>query len=165
METRKIDSHLIREVLLFAKKSKRKRFLALLSEQKRGERITGMVNAFLPGTYVCPHRHNDKYENEIFALLKGKAIVLIFDNKGKIDGKRSMVLDGKKMNLGIMVEAGKWHSVIALEPTVLLEVKGHRKGYVKEKDKEFASWAPTEEEAEAEKYLKETQERAKILVL
>ncbi|MDD4625091.1 MAG: WbuC family cupin fold metalloprotein [Candidatus Paceibacterota bacterium] len=164
MEVKRIDRQLITEALSLAGESKRRRHLILLHKQKKGERMTVMINAFLPGTYVRPHRHNDEYETEVFNLLKGRAFILIFDNSGSIDYERSMMADRDRRDLGISIEAGIWHSVIVLEPAVLLEVKSHRNGYDEKTDKEFAPWSPKEGTGEAEKYLKEMTKKLKSLI-
>ena len=57
-----------------------------------------------------------------------------------------------------------WHSLVALEDSVIYEVKGHPAGgYVQERDKNFAPWSPEEGTAEGEAYLRRMEEAARIL--
>ncbi len=98
-----------------------------------------MLNALEPNTYIRPHKHSDPAKEEIFILLRGKLIIFIFDNSGKITNQ--IELSQTSGNLGIEIPADTWHSLIVSEPnTIVFEVK---KGpYTPLNNEDFADWAP-----------------------
>jgi len=51
-----------------------------------------MLNALAVGTYVRPHRHEDKHKGEGFIILRGKLALLIFTGAGEIDFGRILSL-------------------------------------------------------------------------
>jgi len=108
--------------------------------------VQRMLNAIEPGSYVRPHRHLDPDKTELFVILKGRGVVLTFDDNGNINDLVQMKAGGEK--LGVEIPPGIWHSIISLEKgTLFLEIKDGP--YVAATDKDFASWAPeagTEEE-------------------
>lgn len=110
-----------------------------------GEALQRMLNAIEPGTYLRPHKHEAPDKTEIFLVLKGKALILEFDDDGEVIDY--ITLDYKEGNHGVELPPGSWHSFIALEEgTVLYEIK--EGPFVKETDKTFARWAPEEETEE-----------------
>ncbi len=109
-----------------------------------------MLNALEPGTYVQPHMHKNPDKREAFVILRGKAMVLIFDDQGNVTGKTIIAPGGE--NLGVEIPAGEFHTIIALEPeTVVYEVKDGP--YKVTDDKNFAPWAPAEGDSDAQEYL------------
>ena len=113
-----------------------------------------MLNALSVGTYVRPHRHADKHQSECFILLRGKLALLIFDEEGTVDTTQSQVLSPADGIYGIDVPPNTWHTLIALEDSVIYEVKGHPTGgFVMERDKSFSPWSPEEGSEEAHGYL------------
>lgn len=123
-----------------------------------------MLNALLPGTYVCPHRHDSDHQSEAFILLRGKLALLLFDDDGNVDFTNSRVLSPASGMLGLDIPPRIWHSLVALEESVIYEVKGHPAGgYVQERDKNFAPWAPPEGAAESEAYQCKLEEIARNL--
>ena len=113
--------------------------------------INRMLNAFEPGTYIHPHKHENPGKREIFIVLRGSLVVVFFDNSGTpID---FILLDPKKENFVVEIPVGAWHSLFALESgTVVYEVKDGP--YFPISDKYFASWAPKEGDINTEEYLK-----------
>lgn len=113
--------------------------------------INRMLNAFEPGTYIQPHKHENPDKREVFIVLRGSLVVVFFDNSGTpID---FILLDPKKGNFAVEIPVGAWHSLFALESgTVVYEVKDGP--YFPISDKNFASWAPKEDDANTEEYLK-----------
>ncbi len=112
-----------------------------------------MLNALTVGTYVRPHRHGDKHKGEGFIILRGKLALLIFSDKGEVDMEQSRILSAENGCYGIDIAPGVWHSLIALEETVIYEVKGQPAGgYVQEEDKDFAPWSPEEYSSDADEY-------------
>jgi cupin fold WbuC family metalloprotein len=112
--------------------------------------INRMLNAFEPGTYIQPHKHENPDKREVFIILHGSLVVVIFDDSGKpID---FVLLDPLKGNHAVEVPPGVWHSVISLETgTVVYEIKDGP--YEQIDDKNFASWAPKEGDSTCGEYL------------
>jgi len=88
-------------------------------------------------------------KREVFLILEGRALVLEFDDEGRIVD--TIILDRSKCNFGAEIPAGKWHTVIALEKsTVIFECKDGP--YDPATDKEFATWAPAERDENCPAY-------------
>jgi cupin fold WbuC family metalloprotein len=153
MRVQKIDSMLLDELLAQARQSPRKRAIRRLHDDD-WEHAHRMLNALTPGTYVCPHRHASQFNGEGFILLRGRLAVLIFNDDGAVDRDRSCVLSLADGRLGMDIAPMVWHSLVALEDSVIYEVKGQPiGGYVQANDKNFAPWAPAEGDAGARAYL------------
>lgn len=103
--------------------------------------IQRLFVAFEPGTYVQPHRHPEAGKWEMFVLLKGKAAVLLFDQRGQVQQRH--VLSETGANRLCEIPPQQWHTLIALESgTLLMETKPGP--YQALGDKDFAKWAPKE---------------------
>ncbi len=110
--------------------------------------IQRFLNAFEPGTYVTPHMHDNK--REIFIILSGKLVFVIFDDKGMII--EYTILDPRSGSYGVEIQPKTWHTVVALESnTVCYEIKDGP--YDQSTDKIFATWAPKEGDDNSKKYL------------
>lgn len=83
-----------------------------------------MLNALQPGTVVPVHRH--PRSNESIVLLCGKAVEVFYDGDGR--ETQRFLMDPDFGTFGCVVPAGAWHSIEALEPTVIMEVKDGRYG-------------------------------------
>lgn len=83
-----------------------------------------MLNALLPGTVVPIHRHPQSTEN-VF-LLCGNIVEVIYDENGKEIER--IHLDPTVGNYGCVVPQGAWHTVEALEPSVIYEAKDGKYG-------------------------------------
>ena len=59
-------------------------------------------------------------------LLCGKAEEIFYDGEGRETVRRLM--DPEAGSYGCVVPAGSWHTIVALEPTVIMEVKDGRYG-------------------------------------
>jgi cupin fold WbuC family metalloprotein len=113
--------------------------------------INRMLNSFEPGTYIQPHKHEDPDKREVFILLKGRLLVVFFNNAGI--PTEFILLDRDLENYAVEIPAGTWHTVISLESgSVVYEVKDGP--YLPLSDKNFASWAPREGEPGCDEYLK-----------
>ena len=120
-----------------------------------------MLNALAVGTYVRPHRHEDRHKGEGFIILRGRLALLIFTDTGEIDFDQSRVLSAEGGCLGMDIAPGVWHSLVALEDTVIYEVKGQPAGgYIQAEDKDFAGWSPEEGSREADEYCRSLHEAA-----
>ncbi len=71
--------------------------------------INRMLNAFEPGTYIQPHKHEYPDKREVFIALRGSLVVVIFADTGiPVD---FILLDPEKGNYAVEVPPGVWHSV------------------------------------------------------
>jgi cupin fold WbuC family metalloprotein len=108
------------------------------------------LNAIEPGTYLRPHRHVTPPKEETFLVLRGRALVVEFDDEGRVTDQ--FVLDASGEGRGVEIAGGVWHSFAALERgTVLYELK--QGPFDAATDKEFAEWAPEEGSDEAGPWL------------
>lgn len=145
----KTNKKLLDKVSGEAKKSKRRR-MNYNFHKDYSDTLQRMLNALEPGTYIQPHKHEDPDKTEAFILLKGRIAVLEFDEKGNIVDY--IILDHKTNDVVAEIPPRTFHSIIALEEgSVAYELKDGP--YVKIEDKNFASWAPKEGDAEVEEYL------------
>ena len=139
--TRALTEKLIAE----AKASPRKR-KNLNFHKNPEELIQRMVNAMEPETYVRPHRHPALHP-EIFVILKGRALLLEFNDDGSIHEQCTLSLGEDVIGLESTPET--WHTLVVREPgTVLFIVE--LGPYDPATAKEFAPWAPTEESGEGQ---------------
>ncbi len=131
-----------------ATESPRKRCLMLLHE---GDFETGhrFINALLPDTELSIHRHTSPLQTELYLPIKGTAFVISFDDVGEVNN--SYRLDGRSPTL-IEIKPNTWHTIIALTPFVMFEMKGQPENYDPQKDKEFAPWAPKEGDSGFKEY-------------
>jgi cupin fold WbuC family metalloprotein len=113
--------------------------------------INRMLNAFEPGTYLQPHKHENPDKREVFIVLRGSLVVVFFDNTG--NPTDFVLLDPLKGYHAVEIPVGAWHTLIALESgSVVYEVKDGP--YLPMNDKNFASWAPKEGDLGCDNYLK-----------
>src|SRR5512145_2600706 len=82
--------------------------------------VNRMLNAFEPGTYVRPHKHESPDKCEVFLILTGRALALQFDDFGSV--MEHLVLDASHGIYGVEFPARTWHSIVSLSSgTVLYE--------------------------------------------
>jgi cupin fold WbuC family metalloprotein len=124
-----------------------RRRLNLNFHEELSDPINRMLNAFELGTYIQPHKHENPDKREVFIVLRGSLLLVIFDDSGNpID---FILLDPAKGTHAIEIPAGVWHSVISLaQGTVVYEIKDGP--YIQPLDKNFASWAPKEGDMDCE---------------
>ncbi|MBS1791822.1 MAG: WbuC family cupin fold metalloprotein [Acidobacteria bacterium] len=158
-----ITSYLLDNLRQQARSSPRRRVIHRLHNGD-WEHCHRMLNALIPGTYVRPHKHDSDHQSEAFILLQGKVAVMIFDNDGNVDFVQSRILAQENGMYGIDIPPHIWHSLVALEITVLYEVKGHPTGgYIQERDKNFAPWSPEEGSVESQEYLRKMENWAQLV--
>ena len=118
-----IDKTLISNLLAQAASNPRLRqnFDLRSSEADGSQR---MLNALQPGTEVPVHRH--PRSNESIVLLCGKAEEIFYDGEGRETER--LLMDPAAGSYGCVVPAGCWHTIVALEPTVIMEAKDGRYG-------------------------------------
>lgn len=113
--------------------------------------LNRLINAIEPDSYIRPHRHLNPDKEEIFLLLRGKAVFFVFNEEGTIIEKLLLAPDDG--TYGAEIAAGIWHSLLVLEPgTVVYEVK--RGPFAPLSPENLAPWSPPAEDPEAvERYM------------
>lgn len=111
--------------------------------------------AMMPDSYVRPHRHSNPIKFEFFMVLKGQLDILILTPEGQLIERVKLDADGECK--GIEIPPNTWHCTVCYGPVVFVEVK--QGPYEITDDKDFASWAPQEGEAEAMAFI----EKMKVL--
>ena len=111
------------------------------------------LNVLLRGTYIRPHRHLDPPKAESFIVLEGQADLITFDESGNITRRYRLGGDASGGRLwGVDLTPGVWHTIVArTDRVVCFEVKPGP--WEPASDKEFASWAPAENEKHVPEYL------------
>jgi len=153
-----IGDKLIAEVSSQANESSRKRQNYNFHETLDAI-VQRMLNALEPGTYVQPHKHENPDKVEAFIILKGKVLVVEFDDAGNIT--TCCILSAANKVFGAEISPGTWHTIASLEPgSIVYEVK--QGPYSPINDKNFAPWAPKEDDPTCKQYLKKLLEHCKV---
>jgi len=135
-----IDTILLDSLSGKAKDSTRKRAHHNLHPEL-GDPVQRLCIAMEPDTYVRPHRHSDPETWEILMILRGSAVILFFDDTGKVFDRAVLTADGKTR--AVEFPANTWHAPVSLETnTVVFEVK--QGPYVPLAETNLAAWAPPE---------------------
>ncbi len=146
----KIDSALLQDLSKQAKASARLR-KNLNFHPRDEDTLQRMLNAMEPDTYIQPHKHENPDKTEAFFCLKGKLLVVEFDDKGQVADY--CVLDPLSGRFGCEIPPRTWHSIISLESgSVAYEVKDGP--YNPLIDKHFAEWSPPEGDPDALNYVR-----------
>jgi len=109
-----------------------------------------MLNSLQPDSYIAPHRHLHPPKTETILLLQGRLCVIIYSDEGKTEAVHTLIAGGECF--GIDIAPGCYHTFVALAPdTVFLEIKPGP--YIAADDKDYATWAPSEESQDAASFL------------
>lgn len=147
-KTKIIDKQLLDELSSKAATSERKRANYNLHERAE-DKVQRFFNAMEPGTYVQPHRHHGEDKWELFIVLRGTLLALIFDEQGRILSRNTLTAGE---DIGVEVPADTWHTLVSMESgTIMFE--GKRGPYTPTTAKDFASWAPIENDPTVAKYI------------
>jgi cupin fold WbuC family metalloprotein len=134
-----------------AKKSERKRAHFNFHESLESA-IHRLCMGVEPGTYVRPHRHFSVDRWELFTILRGKIVVLIFDENGYVVKRVELTAGGDTCS--IEIPSDSWHAFACLEnDSVVMEVKAGP--YARPSEGDWMSNVPAEGEpgaAEIEKW-------------
>jgi len=111
------------------------------------------LNVLLLGTYIRPHRHLDPPKSETCLVLEETADVILFDDCGAIRARHRLGTDSPQGRIwGVDLAPGIWHTIVARSARVIcFEVKPGP--WDASNDKDFAAWAPAENDAAAAAYL------------
>lgn len=121
--------------------------------------VNRMLNAMEPGTYIQPHKHENPDSFEVFLCIRGRFLVVIFDDAGNMTDHT--ILDAREGKFGVEIPAKTYHSLASLETgSVAYEIK--EGPYKPATAKNFASWAPAEKDPGTDTYLKNILTRAGI---
>jgi len=139
---KQINTTILDSLTKQAKESPRKRAHHNL-HPKLDDPIQRLCVAIEPETYIRPHRHAEPETAEVFLMLRGSAVILFFDDAGRIT-ERVIASAGGPVS-AIEIPATTLHTIASLESgTVFFEVK--QGPYVQPKEKNVAAWAPAEGE-------------------
>lgn len=113
-----INKKLLDEVSAQAKASPRQR-MNLNFHQSLDEKCHRFLNAIEPDSVVPIHHHPTK--EETFILLRGKVRVTTYNDDGTVI--ESIVLDPTEGRYGVNIGKNVWHTIEALESSVIFECK------------------------------------------
>ena len=147
MSLRSITRFEIDDLIFRAKHSERKRHIFRLHEHH--EPVQRMVNAMVAGTYIQPHKHENPDKVELFNILKGSIAVLQFSATGDVEVV--ITLDATGATRIVDIPPRTFHTLIPLEPSAALEII--QGPYDENTHKQFATWAPKEDDPKASDYL------------
>jgi len=136
----------IEDLIFKAKKSPRKRHIMRLHEHH--EPVQRMVNAMIQGTYITPHKHENPDKVELFNILLGRVAALEFNSLG--DVQEVHILDARSTTRIVDIAPRTYHTLIPLQPSALLEII--QGPYDAQTHKNFAPWAPLEDDPKANDY-------------
>jgi cupin fold WbuC family metalloprotein len=145
MPFRFINEQLINEVSTAAKNSSLQRsyFTFHQSDQELAHRL---VKAVEPGSYIRPHKHNKPDKSQTFIVLRGKFVVVLFAEDGRVS--EHVVLEAGKSPWGVEIPPTEWHMMMALETgTVVYEVV--EGPWDPTTHKTYPTWAPDENDEPA----------------
>ena len=113
-----IDKFLLDKVSDEAKESPRQR-MNYNFHQSLEDKCHRFLNAVEPGTIVPIHHHVTK--DETFILLRGKVRVLTYNDEGRV--LEDVVLSHEDGRYGVDIPKNTWHTIEAMESSVIFEVK------------------------------------------
>ncbi|MDR1170878.1 MAG: WbuC family cupin fold metalloprotein [Bacteroidales bacterium] len=150
-----INDILIEPVIDMASASSRRR-MNYNFHSRLDDPLQRMLNCLQPGTYIQPHKHENPDKCEAFILLKGKVLVVEFNNDGQVASHA--LLQAGTGTYGAEIAPRVFHCIIALEPdSAIYEVKNGP--YSPLDDKNFAPWAPREGTEGCRTYLEQLVKR------
>jgi len=156
METLRVDGVLLDAVTESARSNERRRMNHNL-HHKMEDPIHRLLNAMEPDSYVQPHRHLAAPRTETLSCVRGRGVVIVFGDDGKMDER--FVLSPTGPDFVAELPPGTWHSLLALDPgTVFFEVKAGP--YVALEDDDIAEWAPAPGTPEVGDYLAQMRQFA-----
>lgn len=102
--------------------------------QELTDPIQRLAIAMEPDTLIVPHRHPQTWE--ILTALRGRFIVLVFDDAGRVIERAALGEDTSVVE----IPPGGWHAVLSRDAgAVIFEVK--HGPYMPIEDKDIAAWS------------------------
>ncbi len=145
----KIDQPLLNNVSQLAKESPRGRKNYNFHKTYE-DTLQRLINAIEPYSYIQPHKHENPDKREVFTVLQGRLLVVEFDQEGTITDH--CIIAPHEGTFGAEIPNRTFHSIFSLEPgTIVYEIKDGP--YSPIDDKNFAPWAPKEEETSTKEYI------------
>ena len=145
------NKQVIEEGLAQSRKNSRRRII-LPIHRTQDAPVQRMLNFVQPGTYIRPHLHPRKHAVETIIVYRGAIRFLLFDDNGNGNIEQKIKLEANSHRFMADIEPRIWHSFVVLQKdTILVETK--MGPYDAERDKTFASWAPSEQAPEAKKWV------------
>lgn len=140
-----IDEVIVNDVTQTAVNSARRRS-SYTMHLSNDDKIQRLVSVLEPDSYVRPHKHENPDKVEVFLILRGTLLLVVFADDGRI--VEHVVLKAGQSPWGAEVPPGTWHMTMALEPaTALYEVvEGPWQDH---SHKKYPDWAPPEEDKSA----------------
>ncbi len=156
----KIDVALTNAISNKAQQSNRKR-LNYNFHKGNADRLQRFINAIEPYSYIQPHKHENPDKREVFFILKGKMLVVEFDDDGNI--LDHIILDAKQGNFAVEIPEKTWHTILSLEKSsAAYEFKDGP--YAVADDKNFAGWAPKEGDPLCKAYIDNLLEKLQLQI-
>ena len=113
------------------------------------DQVQRLCIALEPESYVRPHRHPEAEKWEFLVALRGRLLMLLFDDAGCVTER--MILKPAGGISGIEIEPNTWHTLLAeVSGTVILEVK--QGPYIPVSFSNFADWSPRESSNDVARY-------------
>lgn len=141
-----VRQSLVDSLIEQAGSSERKR--AFHTFHSEDDALNRMLIAGVAGAYVSPHRHAEKFE--LFTHVLGGVIVVEFDDTGTPTNATDL-----QRNRYVEIEPMTWHTLVYPTSTwALMEVGLWNERY-NPADKEFAPWAPQENDPAAAGYVQD----------
>lgn len=119
--------------------------------------VQRLFNAVWPDSYIRPHRHSPTARPELLMAVRGRFALVTFDDDGAMT--RAIALGAAPGDhAGVELGPEEWHTVVALEPSVLFEVK--HGPFRPDLAKQSAEWSAEEGSAAAAAYLESLRAQA-----
>ena len=149
MSCRLIDESQLAELLAKAHQSPRRRSHHNLHSDF-SDPVQRVLIGLAEGTCIQPHCHPQPHKWELISALRGRTLVLLFDDSGSVNTRLLLVPAGPAHAL--QLEPNVWHTLLPMDGSaVVLEVK--QGPYDPAERGRFADWAPEEGAAEASQCL------------
>ena len=156
----RIDEYLLDQVSKEAKASPRRR-KNYNFHKDYSDTLQRLLNAMEPLSYIQPHKHENPDKREAFFALRGRIVVIEFDEQGTITGH--ILLDPLMGNFGAEIPERTFHTIISLDRgSVAYEIKDGP--YTPIDDKNFAPWAPKEGEPGVGDYILDLLKQLEIVL-
>lgn len=112
------NNDLLDKLLYKASENERLRFSKDLRDSTL-DQSQRMLNAIQPSSIIDIHRHKDTSETVI--LLRGAVTEVFYDDNVNECARYDLSICSG--NIGLHIPAGMWHTLIPIEPSVIIEVK------------------------------------------